>query len=96
MPLTLGQRLQRRAEALAAKAHTEAIEQAEAAKAHDAAVLGERPQSVGNAVDTFRSAFPGATIVEDWQQVGHDDWVDRLTGNVIHETPPGATRLVRD
>lgn len=40
------------------------------------------------------AVFPGASIVEDWQQVGHEDWVDRLTGNVVHEQPRGTVPLI--
>jgi hypothetical protein len=95
--LTVGQRLQRRAEAAALRAREQHAHEIEQAQARDLAILGERasrPQTVGEAVDSLMAVFPGASIVEDWQQIGHEDWVDRLTGNVVHEQPRGTVPLI--
>lgn len=95
--LTVGQRLQRRAEAAALRAREQHAQEIEQARERDLAILGEassRPQTVGDAVDNLRAVFPGASIVQDWQQIGHEDWVDRLTGNVVHEQPPGTVPLI--
>lgn len=67
----------------------------EAAREIDARRLGEgRPQTVNNVVDSLLAAFPGSTVVEDWQQIGHGDWVDRRTGLITHEAPAGAVPLI--
>lgn len=59
--------------------------------------LGERPEpgpSHQEATDMLLAAFPGSEVLEDWQQIGHTDWVDRRTGIVTHEHPPGTVPLI--
>lgn len=93
MPLTLGQRLQQRAEALAAKArHSDAARAAQPPEPE--ALTSRRPATVAEAIGVFKGVFPNARIVEDYQQIGHDDWVDRLTGNVTHDPPRGTVPLI--
>jgi hypothetical protein len=55
----------------------------------------DRPQSVDRAVDSLLAAFPGSTVVEDWQQIGHTEWADRRTGLIVTEHPAGAVPLIR-
>lgn len=59
--------------------------------------IGERPDeplSIQQASDAMLAAFPGSEVLEDWQQIGHDDWVDRRTGLITHERPRGAVPLI--
>jgi len=67
---------------------------AEEAKAEQDRRLGEHPQSVGDAVNGLMAAFPGSTVLEDWQQIGHDSWVDRTTGLIQSEPPAGVVPLI--
>lgn len=93
--LTSRERAVARANALAAGA-----EEREAARlAEEKRRLGERPEpepapSHQEATDLLLAAFPGSTVMEDWQQIGHTDWVDRRTGIVTHEHPQGTVPLI--
>jgi hypothetical protein len=93
--LTSAQRAVARANELAAGAEEREAERA----AEERRRLGERPEpeaapSHQEATDLLLSAFPGTEVLEDWQQIGHTDWVDRRTGIVTHEHPKGAVPLI--
>ena len=94
-PLTSAQRAVARVEAMAARAAEREAERAE----YEAKRLGERTEpepgpSHQEATDRLLAAFPGSEVLEDWQQVGHTDWVDRRTGLITHEHPPGTVPLI--
>lgn len=84
-----------RVEAMAARAE----EREQERLAEEQRRLGERPEpdpppSHQEATDMLLAAFPGSEVLEDWQQIGHTDWVDRRTGIVTHEHPPGTVPLI--
>lgn len=95
-PLTSAQRAVARVEAMAARAAEREAERAE----YEARRLGEHPEpeaaplSHQEATDLLLAAFPGSEVLEDWQQIGHTDWVDRRTGIVTHQQPPGTVPLI--
>jgi hypothetical protein len=67
----------------------------EAAREIDARRLGEgREIGPQEATEAVLAAFPGSTVLEDWQQVGHDQWVDRRTGLLTDQRPAGAVPLI--
>lgn len=51
----------------------------------------DTPLSHQQALEAVLLAFPGTTVLQDWEQVDPTTWVDRRTGLRTTDTPDGAT-----